>query len=71
MRRRAPKPEPTRCICEPGADAHHQHAKPGRKAPARWNPKCPHWDRHTLALETTRRPVGQKQPRKGRKLPRL
>lgn len=34
--------EPVRCICQPGASAHQEHAKPGKKAAAHLNPECPH-----------------------------
>jgi len=45
-------PEPARCVCQPGPDAHPEHSKPGRVAAKHWDPRCPHWDRSVVA--TTR-----------------
>lgn len=32
MRRRPPNQQPARCLCQPGADAHAEHWKPGKRA---------------------------------------
>lgn len=40
--RRPPQLEPTHCVCEPGGDAAKEHGRPGAKAPAHLNRKCPH-----------------------------
>lgn len=42
-------PEPARCVCQPGPDAHPEHSKPGRVAAKHWDPRCPHWDRSSVA----------------------
>lgn len=49
-RRGDPKPEPVRCVCQPGPDAHYEHSKPGRTAAKRFDPRCPHWDRSSVAI---------------------
>lgn len=53
-RRHTPGPqkinqEPARCVCQPGPDAHPEHSKPGRVAAKHFDPRCPHWDRSSLA----------------------
>jgi hypothetical protein len=42
IRRVAIRPQPVRCVCQPGAVAHEQHARPGSGAGAHLNPACPH-----------------------------
>jgi hypothetical protein len=47
-------PEPARCVCQPGPDAHHEHAKPGRVAAKHFDPRCPHWDRSVVVTVSKR-----------------
>ena len=42
MRRLTVKPEPVHCVCEPGALAHEQHARPGAGAGKHLDARCPH-----------------------------
>jgi dTDP-4-dehydrorhamnose 3,5-epimerase-like enzyme len=69
-RRRKMVREPKRCVCQPGPDAHHEHAKPGRTRALHYDPRCPHWDRSILQ----RGPVSEivtREPRKQSKPKRL
>jgi hypothetical protein len=60
MRRRRPRHiEPVRCVCQPGADAHPSHGKPGTRVAAHLNPQCPH---STLG-DTTKPLPKPKKPR--------
>lgn len=40
--KRPPRAEPVKCICEPGAVAAKEHARPGSKTAVHLNAKCPH-----------------------------
>lgn len=55
--------EPLGCSCEPGANAHTQHAKPGKKAADHFNPACPHSQLAPTTQPAPRRTTRRKQPR--------
>jgi hypothetical protein len=64
MRRRRPMHiEPVRCICQPGKSAHEEHAKPGKKAAAHLDPRCPH-----STLTDTTKPLPKPKKRRNLRL---
>lgn len=65
-RRRKDYTEPARCVCEPGPASHPVHGRPGSKAAAHDNPKCPH-----STLRDTTRPMPQPKAKKPKRSKRV
>jgi hypothetical protein len=58
-RRRRNYVEPAHCVCQPGADSHPAHGRPGARAAAHNNPKCPH-----STLRDTTKPAPKRAKRR-------